>query len=165
MARKRGSARKTARKSRPDLAARERTLEALQRMRSNGLSLTRATRAAGTTAETARKYVGSALRKTRSGRWAPTPSDRLTRRIRMFTKDGIAEVSVRGSRPASRNARYFAAVEHYFRTADAEPLEEFRGQSIRAGAVTFPFITNPATLERLDAAGEPSFERMYTLRG
>ena len=157
--------RRRTRRSHTDPAARERALEALQHMRSDGLSLTRATRSVGTTPETTRKYVGSALRRTRSRRWAATPSDRLTRHIRVLTKDGIAEVRVRGSRPASRNARYLAAVEHYFRTADTEPLAEFRGQSIQAGGVTFPFIRDPATLERLDAAGETSFERMYTLRG
>jgi hypothetical protein len=83
----------------------------------------------------------------------------------MLTKDGVEEVRVRGSNTASRVASYLAAVRHYFRTGETEALAEFRGQSIRADRVTYPFITDEATLERLDAAGEVSFERMYTLRG
>jgi len=163
--RKRRTARKKNRKSRKDPFARERTLEALQRMRSDGLSLTRATRVAGTTPATARKYVGSALKRTPSGRWAPTRSDRLTRYIRMLTKDGVEEVRVRGSNPASRVARHMAAVDRYLRSGEIEALAEFHGQSIQAGRVTYPFITDEATLERLHAAGEVSFERLYTLRG
>jgi hypothetical protein len=134
-------------------------------MRSDGLSLTRASRWAHTTPETVRKYVGQALVKTERGRYAATPSDRLTRHIRVLTKDGITRIRVRSSRTASRVARHWAAVKHYLLTGETEALAEFRGQSIRADGITYPFITDPAMLERLHAAGEVSFERLYTRRG
>ena len=130
-----------------------------------GHSFAQAARRAKTTPRTVLKYARSAFRKSPSGRWAVRPSDRLTRDIGIITKDGKAAASVRGSRLASLNARYLAAVKHYFRTADPERLLEFADQSIQVGGVTFPFVTDLATLERLDAAGEISFEQMYTLRG
>ena len=165
MAARRRRTRNSGRRPRRDPFARERALEALQRMRSDGLSLTAGTRAAGTTIETARKYVGSALRKTKSGRWVPTRSDRLTRHIRFLTRDGIAKIRVRSSNATSRVARCMAAVNQYLLTGETEALAEFRGQSIRAGGVTYRFITAPAMIERLHAAGEVSFERLYTRRG
>ncbi len=164
MARKRRMVRRSARRRGNASVARERAMKVPQLMR-EGHSFAQAARRAKTTPRTVLKYARSAFRKSPSGRWAVRPSDRLTRDIRIMTKDGIAEVRVRGSRPASRNARYFAAVQHYFRTGDTKPLAEFRGQSIRAGGDTYPFITDVATLERLDAAGETTFEQMYTLRG
>ena len=161
---KRGRTRKTAGRARTDPAARERSLEALQQMRSEGLSLTRAARQSHTTPTTVRKYVGSAVRQTRSGRYVATPSDRLTRRVWFLTKGGKVEVAVRGSRPASRIARYMAAVDRYLRTGNTDTLAEFRGQSIRAGNRTYVFLTNTAALDRLAQVGEVSFERLYTRR-
>jgi len=90
---------------------------------------------------------------------------RLTRHIRFLTKDGIAGIRVRGSKAASDTARHWAAVKHYLLTGETEALAEFHGRSIRADGVTYPFITDPATLERIHAAGETSFERLYTQRG
>ncbi len=120
---KRGRARKTARRARTESEARERSLEALQQMRSEGLSLTRAARQSHTTPATVRKYVGSAVRQTRGGRYVATPSDRLTRRVWFLTKAGKVEVAVRGSRPASRVARYMAAVDRYLRTGETSDLD------------------------------------------
>ena len=99
----RRKARKKTRKPRNDPLARERMFEAIQLMRSKGDSLTRAAREAHTTPETVRKYVGSALLRSKSGRYAPTTSDRLTRRVWFLTKTGKVEVPVRGSRAASRH--------------------------------------------------------------
>jgi hypothetical protein len=134
-------------------------------MRSDGLSLTRAAKQVHTTPETVRKYVGQALVQTAGGRYAATPSDRLTRRVWFFTGSGKVEVTVRGSKPASRVARYMAAVDQYLRTGDTDVLDEFRGQTIRARNVTYPFLTDLAVLDRLAHAGEVSFERLYVLRG
>jgi hypothetical protein len=140
-------------------------LEAVNYVRRDGCSLTEAAQRARTTLATVRKYASPALVRSPGGRYAATPSDRLTRHIRFLTKDGIAKVRVRGSKPASRVARHWAAVKHYLLTGETEALAEFRGRSIRAGGVTYPFITDPKTLERIDAAGETSFERLYTQRG
>ncbi len=150
-------------RSRVDPGARERALEALNRMRTQGLSLTRAARASQTTPQTVRKYVRSALTR-KKGRYAATPSDRLTRRVWLLTARGKVEITVRGSRPASRVAQYMTAVDRYLRTGDTEALRAFADQTIRAGKVTHRFATDTAVLDRLALAGEVSFDRLYVLR-
>jgi hypothetical protein len=164
LSRKRGTARKQTRKSRNDPVARERMFEAVQLMRSKGYSLTRAAREAHTTAETIRKYGGSALTRSKNGRYAATTSDRLSRRVWFFTSTGKVEVSVRGSKVASRVAQYMAAADRFLTTGDARPLAAFEGQVIRSGKKSFPFLTDTEALERLANAGEVSFERLYVRR-
>jgi len=164
MPRKRGRARKTTRKPRADPAARERALDALSRMRSDGLSLKRAARHAHTTPGTVRKYIGGVIRKGPSGRYAATPSDRLTRHIWFLTKDGKVERAVRGSRQAERVARHMAAVDRYLKTGDTDPLSEFESQGIRSRNQFHPFLTDTNALDQLANAGEVSFERLYTRR-
>ena len=119
---------------------------------------------ARTTPKTVRKYVGRAVTRTSRGRYVATPSDRLTRRIWLLTKRGKIEIAVRGSRPASRVARYMAAVDQYLRSGRTDALQEFQGKTIRAGKVTHRFVTDTTTLDRLAFADEVSFERLYVLR-
>lgn len=148
-------------KNRQPREARLRAFEALSRMRTQNLSLTQAARYAHTTSATVRQHVGSALRQTRSGRYAPTPSDRLTRSLRFLTPNGITEIRVRGSRAASRVGSYMNAVEQYLKTGSTDELNRFRGETIRAGKATHFFLTDQPTLKRLAHAGEVSFERLY----
>ncbi len=164
MARNRRAARTETRKSRKDPLARERGFEVLQLMRSKGYSLTRAAREAHTTRETTRKHVGQALTRSKSGRYAATASDRLTRRVWFLTKTGKVEVSVRGSRVASRVAQHSAAVHHFLTTGDSGPLDAFQGQAIRSRNQIYFFLTDSEALEQLANAGQVSFERLYVLR-
>jgi hypothetical protein len=164
MARKSQKTRLKTRKSRNDPFARERALETLQLMRSKGDSLTRAAREAHTTPETVRKYVGQTLIRSKSGRYAATSSDRLTRRVWFLTTTGKVEVSVRGSRAASRVAQHSAAVHEFLKTGDSRSLDAFQGQAIRSRNQTHFFLTDTEALERLANAGEVSFERLYVRR-
>ena len=59
--------------------AQNRAFHALSRMRRDGLSLRDAAREEGTTPATIRKRLPAALRKTRTGRWVATKSDRYAR--------------------------------------------------------------------------------------
>jgi hypothetical protein len=161
---KRRTARKKTRKSWKDPAARERALEALNRMRSDGFSLTRAARLAHTTPETVRKYVGQTLIRSPGGRYAATRSDRLTRRLWALTDNEKVEVPVRGSRLASLIAKHWVAVDRYLRTGEEDWLQAFSGQTFRAGNVTHQFLTDLDALDRLALAGEVSFDRLYVLR-
>ena len=149
---------------RKDPLARERSLEVLQLMRSDGLSLTKAARKVGTTPSTARKHVASALRRTRSGRYEATPSDRYTRHLWTLTPEGKVEVTVRGSRQAELLASYMAAVDWYLSRGDASRLAAFRGKGVRSGGRFFPFLTDTAVLDKLANAGEGSFENLYARR-
>ena len=164
MPRNRRKTRKETRKSRKDPLARERAFEVLQLMRSKGFSLTRAAREAHTTSETTRKNVGQALKRSRNGRYAATVSDRLTRRVWFLTKTGKVEMSVRGSKAASRVAEHSAAVHQLLKTGDSRLLDAFQGQAIRTRNQTHFFLTDTEALERLANAGEVSFERLYVRR-
>jgi len=149
---------------RKDPLARERSLEALQLMRSEGLSLNKAARKAGTTVPTVLKRVPRALRRTRRGRYEATPSDRYTRHLWALTPEGTVEVAVRGSRQAELLASYMAAVDWYLKKGDASRLAAFRDKGIRSSGRSFPFVTNTAALDKLAHAGEESFERLYARR-
>jgi hypothetical protein len=133
-------------------------------MRTEGLSLTRAARKAHTTPETVRRYVGSALLRTRGGRWAATSFDRFTRRVWFLTPRGPVEVIVRNSRTASRIARHMAAVRTYLQGSGTAALQEFVGKSVRSGGVSYPFVTDLRVLDRLAHAGLIGIERLYVLR-
>jgi len=61
-----------------EVAARNGVLDAVSRMRRDGVSLTSAARDAGTTPDAVRRYAGSALER-RSSRWVAKPNDRLLR--------------------------------------------------------------------------------------
>jgi hypothetical protein len=164
MATRRRRYNKSARLTRIDVDARERALEAIQRMRSEKASLTAASKQVQTTRATVLRYARSALKRARSGRYAVTQSDRLARHLWFHTESGKIEITVRGSRPAERVARYMAAADLYLRSGDDTALREFEGETIRAGKTDHAFLTDRDALERLAFAGEISFDRLYTMR-
>ena len=139
--------------------ARFRALEVLSRMRTEGLSLTKAAQRAETSANTAIKYVGSALKKNSAGRYQAKPSDRLTRVINFYTEGGPMEITVKSSRTASEVSRHLTAVKQFLKTGDASGLAEFEGKTIKIGGESFPFVTDLDLLERLQDA--ISFEDLY----
>src|SRR5712691_2356227 len=59
--------------------AKTRAFDAIAKMRHDGFSLDAASREAGTTAATVRKYLPAALRQSKAGRWIATKSDRYIR--------------------------------------------------------------------------------------
>ena len=141
--------------------ARERALEALNLMRGKGRSLRRAATEAHTSPKTVLKYAGRALARTEAKRYRAKPSDRLTRTLQFLTPKGKTAITVRGSRLASRIARYWAAVDKYLTTGDAAALAPFRGKSVTVGRQSHAFVTDRRVLERLGYAGEVSFEDLY----
>ena len=143
--------------------AQQRSLEGLHLMRGRSLSFARAAREAGTTPRTMRRYVGTALKTDPRGRIVATTFDRIPRTIKFITPEGVIDLTVRDSRTASRVARHLAAVHRYLITGNARGLRAFWGKSVRTGKVGFPFVVDRKTLERLAAAGELSFEDLYSL--
>jgi hypothetical protein len=137
-----------------------RVLDAVAKMR-KGKSLTRAARSAHTTRTTVRKYASKVLKPIESGRYRVKASDSLSRELRFLSRDGIVIAKVRSSREASEIASYWNAVDHYLRTGSIERLADYRGSTVRVGRKRMPFITDPATLERLAHAGEVRFEDLY----
>jgi hypothetical protein len=145
--------------------ARQRALDAVNRMRREGLSLTAAARRALTTPETVRHYAPRALKRTPAGRYAATAYDRYARSLNVLTAQGKIAVTVTDSRTASRIAEYWVAVDRFLKTGETDRLRPFRRQSFRAGKVGYPFLTHPQTLIRLGNAGEVAFEELYAFRG
>ncbi len=143
----------------PQRAAYDRALDALARMRSEGLSLPHAAKEAGTTPAVVRKYVSSALRTSR-GRVTAKPSDRLYRRMTVITPEGPTLVEVRGSRSASLIGKHANAVRKFVETGDVRDLRKFRGETVGGHTLA----TDPDTLQQLARRGEVDLEDIYDLR-
>ena len=158
---RKASRRRTGAPSLRQQLSRQHAFDVLYVMRSEGKSLTTAAREAHIDPRTVRKKLGTVLVKTPSGRYHVTRFDRLKRTLRFLTPDGRIAVDVQGSRKASQVARYWSAVDRYLITGSTDPLREFRGQSLRGRGFSFPFVTDPRTLNRLANTGEVSFEDLY----
>jgi hypothetical protein len=143
--------------------ARSRSLDAVSRMRSEGLSLSQAARAAGTTSNAVRRYAGSALTQTPGGRFTVKASDRLVRPMRVPTPDGPITLDVRDSRSAALLARYWSAVGHYLSTGQTDGLQRLRGRSVTVNRQKYGLITDPSELDRLGDTGELAFDDIYDL--
>ena len=142
--------------------AKERALAALARSRREGLTPSVAARAEGTTLNTMRRYVGTALQqKSPGGRWRVTASDRIARTLNFLTERGPVAITVRDSRLASQIGEHANAVKVYRNTGDTSTLAPFRGKSFRAGGLTHRFITDPEILDKLADAGVLEIEGLY----
>jgi|HubBroStandDraft_4_1064222.scaffolds.fasta_scaffold00005_106 hypothetical protein len=137
-----------------------RVLDALALARRDKQSPTKAARKSGTTLQTMRKYAGSALQE-RSGRVYVTASDRLPRRMRVFTTHGEQVVQTTSSRKASLIADHNNAIRAYVLTRDASELKQFEGKTIRSGGKVYTFGTDPRTLDRHIRAGAAHFVDIY----
>jgi hypothetical protein len=141
--------------------ARERALAALALMRREHLSVKVAARAADTDTKTVLRYVGSALRReSPRGRYRPAAYDRIPRVVNFDTPTGPVWITVRDSRTASRIGEHKNAQKRYWNAGDSSALQLFKNKSFRASGVTYWFITDTATLDRLGDAGVP-FEGLY----
>ena len=141
--------------------ARDNALEALSLMRRRDFSLSKAARSAGTTPNTVRRYAGTALRAGPGGRLSAATSDRIYRRMRLVTPDGIEAIDVRDSRTATALAEYMAAARQYADSGDPSALRRFRNRTFRSQGQTYEFVTDLETLDALAAIGELSFEDLY----
>lgn len=131
-------------------------------MRTDGISLTQASREYGIDPRTVALLGFRALRKGANGRFKAKASDHLLRILVIPTPDGLQEVATRDSRQASQIAEYSNAVHKYLETGDDSSLKKFRGFRITdAKGSQVPLITNLDELDRLGSAGVLSFESLY----
>src|SRR5271163_783640 len=89
----------------------KRAFDAVARMRREGLSLNADSDEAGTTPETVHKYLPAALRRSKTGRWRATKSDRYTRLLSLPGAHGPVTVPARGSDEARFASNYLASVK------------------------------------------------------
>jgi hypothetical protein len=139
-----------------------RVVHVIAKMRSEGVSLTKASREFGVDPRRVRARAGSALRKTKSGRYVARPSDKLLRVLVIPSRDGLTEVVVRDSTVASKIAEYSDAVQKYLRTGDSSKLKKFRRvRLLDEKGKRIKLETDPVVLQRLGSAGVLSFESLY----
>lgn len=139
---------------------------AIQKMRREGISVTRAAREYGIDRRKVIELGGSALRKQRNGRYKAKASDRLLRVLVIPSAGGLKEVAVRDSRTASKIASYSAAVHRFLQTGDRSGLSEFRKlRIIDASGKRIKLVTDTKELMRLGYAGVLSFESLYARVG
>jgi len=141
----------------------DKVISVLSEMRKDEkLSLQRASKEAGLSPSTVKRWGGSALKKRPSGRWIPKRTDNLLRILRVPAPDGMREIGVRGLRQATVVSNYWAAVHRYLGTGDRSGLEEFRGKYLKAAdGENVLLLTEPEELDRLGNAGVLSFESIY----
>jgi hypothetical protein len=140
----------------------DRVLSAISKMRRDKVSLTQASRDAGTSPRTVTKWGKSALRKRKSGKYAAKAKDNLLRLVMIPTPDGTREIAVRGSEQVSLLAEYWNALHRYLQTGDASQLSKFLGKHIKdANGADVPLLTDLPVLNRLGSAGVLSFESLY----
>jgi hypothetical protein len=128
------------------------------------LSLSAAAKRVGTTVKTIRRYAPSVV-EIRSGRLDVKPTDRIPRRMKLLTANGLDTVLVRNSRDATRISNFDNAIRQARRTFGVETakLERFTNKSLRAGGKTYEFLTDYRTIEQLARAGEVHFLDIYAV--
>src|ERR1700686_3900616 len=115
---------------------RERALGALAKMRRDRISLRAAATAYETDPKTVRRFVGSALRQAKNGRYRAKRYDRIPRTINYLTLDGsVVPLTIRDSRTASKIAEYSNELRKYRRTGDSSGLAQLRRKVFRADGV------------------------------
>ena len=139
-----------------------RVVHVIAKMRTEGVSLTQASRGLGVDPRVVRTRAGSALRKGKNGRYVARKSDKLLRVLVIPSAQGLAEVAVRGSEIAGKLAEYNDAVQRFLRTGDASRLKKFRRMRLlNEKGERIKLLTDLAELQKLGSAGVLSFESLY----
>ena len=134
----------------------------ISKMRTERVSLQKASKEFGIDPRVVLKLGHSAVRKQRNGKYIARKTDRLLRILSVLTREGRREIAVRNSRQASQLGRYWAAVQRYLQTGDDSALREFQNKKITdASRQRHPLVTNLDQLNTLGSAGVLSFESLY----
>ena len=131
-----------------------------------GVSLKSASTEYGVDPRTVVKLGGSALRKTKGGRYAAKPSDTLFRPLVVPVHGARIEVGVRGSRAASELSKRAIAQREFLATGDDTKLRKLsKTKILDASGHEVPFLTDEEELARQGDLGALSFESIYARRG
>jgi hypothetical protein len=147
-------------RNKPASDALNRALHVVARIR-RGETLSKAARAEHIKPETVRRYLGSALRQTSSGkRWIASKFDRQTANMNVLTSQGLVTRPVRGSIERSRLGRYNKALAQWRRgdAGAASKLATFKGQKVGGEAL----VTDERELATLESAGSIDFSELYS---
>lgn len=137
--------------------AKKRAFDAIAKMRHQGLSLGSASRESSTTPATVHKYLPAALRRSKTGRWLATKSDRYVRLLSLPGANGPVSVRARGSKEAQLASAYLASLTRWAQTEKDYELASFHGKKIG----DFELITAARTLRPLRDAGLLQPDSLY----
>jgi len=140
---------------------RKQALATLALMRRRHWPLRKAAKADGTSPNTVRRYVGSALRLGRDGDYWAKPYDHIERTLNFITDRGLIPVSVNDSRLATEISEHSNAVGKYSQTGSAWALRRFKGRTVKTSKGILPFVTDTKVLDNLLDAGELEFDQLY----
>ena len=142
----------------------ERRLRALRALRSmrEGESLTRVTKEMNISPETFRRHVGKVITK-KKGRWKARKTDRISRKMTIFTKGRMMDIKIEDSRTASVIGRYGSAVAFFRQFGNTSNLKEFEGMTAKdVFGNTYTLETRPKKIVQiLDAIEEPDVPVVY----
>lgn len=123
-------------------------IEVLRKMR-KGETLTNASRDVGISPTTVKKYVGSALEKTKR-RIVPHKEDRLLRRTGIYENGRLVSIQVRGNKKASQILAYRDSVERRIDNNKEDALVPFEGLTVTDfKGKKYRLETNTAKLKRI----------------
>jgi hypothetical protein len=150
-----------ARKDRPssdrEFEAERRASDAVARMRRRNISINVAADEAGTTPRTTIKYRRAALRRSRTGRWVATKSDRYIRLLSLPGPHGPVIVRAHGSKEAQFASAYLSSLARWARTEKAYELAPFHGKTIG----DFELLTAARVLRPLRDSGLLQLDSLY----
>ena len=147
--------------------AHERMLEVVQARRQHrDRSLSSLAKEFGTTLRTVKQHAGDTVTRDANGRYDVRASDRLLRRAHFYDEKGRVTINVLGSRKMAEIAGYMSDAGRALKNREFRGFQKkYHNKFVRDKKVSYPFITDPAVLDRLDAAGEISFENLYARVG
>lgn len=141
-----------------------RAVQVTSQMRSQGLSLSQASKQVGISPRKVLRLVGSAV--TKSGkRYKIKHSDRLLRVLLIPSENGLREIVVNDSQQASLIGKYWSAVEKYLARGDASALERLPRKTVKdADGKRVRLLLDLDALRTQAAAGVLHFESLYGRR-
>ena len=142
------------------ITVQERVFRVLRRMRRDGESLARASRAEGIKQETFVRLAKGALYRSGPGKpWKATPEDNLSAAMTVLTRFGPTRAFVRSSRERQLLGRYNSALKMWRegKRGAVKTLMRFRGKTV--GSHTL--ITDINLLTQLEEAGRLDFDSLY----
>jgi hypothetical protein len=131
-------------------------------MRSQGFSLTKASKQIGVNPRKVLRLARSAFRKRPDGRYVAKATDRLLRILVIPSKKGLIEIAVRDSRQASLIGEYWNALDQYLQRGGDFGIKRFKRIHITdASGRRVRLLTGLAELRRQASAGVLRFESLY----
>ena len=140
----------------------EDSLEVLQLMRKQKMTLTKASKTVGISPKTVKRHLGSVIQK-RSNRIIAKQNDNLPRKMRVYKRDKEVWIQVRGNKKAAMIAKYHGAVGRLLNQEQSDKIKNFESKSIKdTKGNIHKFETDPKKLRDIaERREEPEFFSVY----